>query len=100
MTFFKTLFLSAIAAYRKAISPLFPPSCRFYPSCSQYAADAICAHGAGRGAIMALRRLTRCHPWHRGGYDPVPRVSSRDANCPGQNGKQIFGSGRMGASTK
>lgn len=68
----KTLLLSAIAAYRKAVSPLLPASCRFYPSCSQYAFEAIEKHGAGRGALLALDRLKRCHPWHPGGFDPVP----------------------------
>jgi len=72
MTFLKILLLSAIAVYRKAVSPLLPASCRFYPSCSQYAADAVERHGAVRGALMVLGRITRCHPWHSGGYDPAP----------------------------
>lgn len=76
MKFFKTPLLVAIAIYRKAISPLLPASCRFYPSCSQYAAEAVDRYGAGRGALMALKRVARCHPWHRGGYDPVPPVHS------------------------
>ena len=72
MTVFNTMLLWAIAAYRKILSPLLPSSCRFYPSCSQYAAEAIAKHGAGRGGLLALKRLKQCHPWHPGGFDPVP----------------------------
>jgi len=61
-----------IRAYQRFISPYTPPSCRFYPSCSSYAADAIARHGVWRGGYLALRRLLRCHPLHPGGYDPVP----------------------------
>jgi putative membrane protein insertion efficiency factor len=59
-------------AYQLALSPLLPPSCRFHPSCSHYAIEALQRHGAGRGLWLALRRVVRCHPWHPGGYDPVP----------------------------
>jgi len=61
-----------IRAYQLAISPLLGPRCRFYPSCSQYALEALTQHGALRGSWLALRRLARCHPFHAGGYDPVP----------------------------
>jgi len=61
-----------IDAYRYAISPLLGPSCRFHPSCSAYASQALEKHGVWRGAGLALKRLCRCHPWHPGGYDPVP----------------------------
>lgn len=64
--------LWTLAAYKRWISPLLPPACRFYPTCSQYAADAIVHHGIGRGSWLTVRRLLRCHPWHCGGYDPVP----------------------------
>ncbi len=64
--------LLAISLYRRAISPLLPPACRFYPSCSQYAAEAIQKHGLVAGGMLSLRRLSRCHPWHPGGLDPVP----------------------------
>jgi putative membrane protein insertion efficiency factor len=68
----KTLFLGLIRIYRLLISPLFPPSCRFQPTCSQYAAEAIDRFGAWRGSELAVRRILRCHPFHPGGYDPVP----------------------------
>jgi putative membrane protein insertion efficiency factor len=61
-----------IKGYRYAISPLFGPHCRFHPSCSAYALTAIESHGLGRGGLLALRRLGKCHPWHAGGFDPVP----------------------------
>lgn len=61
-----------IRGYQLLVSPLLGPRCRFHPSCSQYALEAIELHGALRGTWLALRRLSRCHPWHAGGYDPVP----------------------------
>jgi putative membrane protein insertion efficiency factor len=63
--------LSLIRAYQLLISPLLPPACRFTPSCSQYAIDAIKCHGPFRGFFMALWRILRCHPFSDGGYDPV-----------------------------
>ena len=56
----------------QSISRWLPPRCRFYPSCSQYAVEAITVHGAVRGSGLAVRRVGRCHPWHEGGVDPVP----------------------------
>jgi hypothetical protein len=61
-----------IRGYQIAISPALPPSCRFTPSCSQYALDAVARYGVFKGSWLAVRRLARCHPFHRGGYDPVP----------------------------
>jgi putative membrane protein insertion efficiency factor len=61
-----------IIAYRRWISPVMPARCRFYPSCSAYALEAVETHGALRGTYLAARRLLRCHPFHPGGYDPVP----------------------------
>jgi uncharacterized protein len=62
-----------IRAYQLFVSPVLPPSCRYYPSCSHYAAEAVARHGGWRGALLGLRRLSRCHPWSgAGGYDPVP----------------------------
>ena len=72
----KKLLLSLIRFYRRSISPLFPPSCRFVPTCSQYALEAIEKYGAARGGWLALKRFLRCHPFHKGGwYDPVPSKS-------------------------
>ena len=68
----KRLLLLLVQFYRSWISPLLPPSCRYYPTCSAYAMEAIERYGAWRGGWMALRRILRCHPFHRGGYDPVP----------------------------
>ena len=67
------LFVALIRGYQRFVSPMLPPSCRFVPSCSQYAIDAIELHGPVRGAVMALLRLLRCHPFCHGGYDPVKR---------------------------
>lgn len=64
--------LLAIEAYRVTLSPLLGGFCRFQPSCSAYAAEAVRRHGARRGSLLALRRLLRCQPFHRGGFDPVP----------------------------
>ena len=68
----KKLLLSLIRFYRRSISPLFPPRCRFVPTCSQYALEAIEKYGALKGGWMAFRRILRCNPFHKGGYDPVP----------------------------
>ena len=61
-----------ITLYQRLLSPLFPPSCRFVPTCSQYAKQAILTHGLARGSYLAARRILRCHPFNPGGYDPVP----------------------------
>jgi len=61
-----------VRGYQLAISPLLPPSCRFYPSCSCYAIEALQRHGALKGLWLAVRRIARCHPWNPGGHDPVP----------------------------
>lgn len=63
--------ISLIRFYKLVISPLLPPACRFYPTCSEYAAEAIARYGVLRGGWLAARRLGRCHPFHPGGYDPV-----------------------------
>ena len=68
----KGILLALVRFYRRAISPLRPPCCRFYPTCSQYALEAIEKHGALKGGYLAVRRVLRCNPFHRGGYDPVP----------------------------
>jgi hypothetical protein len=64
--------LAPIRFYQRFISPALPPTCRYHPSCSAYAVGALQEHGAVRGSWLAARRVGRCHPWHAGGYDPVP----------------------------
>lgn len=61
-----------VRVYQLAISPFLPPSCRFHPTCSNYALESLRRHGALKGSWLAIRRIGRCHPWHPGGHDPVP----------------------------
>ncbi|CDG80888.1 membrane protein insertion efficiency factor YidD [Janthinobacterium agaricidamnosum] len=68
----KTLLLLLLRFYQLAISPMLGPRCRFYPSCSHYAMEALNVHGVLKGGWLAARRLGRCHPWNDGGLDPVP----------------------------
>jgi len=68
----KLLLLWVLRAYQYMLRPLLGANCRFYPSCSDYARDAIERHGAARGSWLAVRRIARCHPYHAGGFDPVP----------------------------
>lgn len=74
-----------IRFYQRCVSPFLPPTCRFRPTCSQYALEALLAHGLLRGTWLALRRIARCHPFARGGFDPVPapRATAQDGE-PGQ----------------
>jgi uncharacterized protein len=72
----RVVLTSLIRLYRYALSPLLGPNCRFYPSCSCYAEEALNAHGVLRGGWLSVRRILRCHPWHPGGYDPVPPPDS------------------------
>lgn len=76
------LLLALVGAYRRWISPLLGQRCRFAPSCSAYAAEALAVHGAGRGSWLAVRRIARCHPFHPGGYDPVPAAESTAESVP------------------
>ena len=68
----RTLLVLLVRAYQVSLSPLLPAACRYYPSCSAYAIEALERHGALRGSWLALRRIGRCHPFRPGGYDPVP----------------------------
>jgi len=68
----KTLLILGVRAYQVTLGPLLPPSCRYYPSCSAYAIEALERHGAVRGSWLSVRRILRCHPFRPGGYDPVP----------------------------
>ena len=80
---FKSLLIVLIDTYRYLISPLFPASCRFYPTCSQYAKEALIQFGVIKGGLLIIRRLSKCHPYHQGGFDPVPHFNNQDKN----NGK-------------
>lgn len=68
----KRVLLSLIKAYQLSLSPFFGQQCRFSPTCSQYTAEAIAKHGPWLGSWYGLKRLSRCHPWHAGGHDPIP----------------------------
>jgi len=68
----RRIILGMIRGYQLLISPVLPPSCRFTPSCSEYTRQAVAKHGAVKGTWLGVRRLLRCHPFHPGGYDPVP----------------------------
>lgn len=79
----KRLLIGLLRGYKKYVSPLLPPACRFEPTCSEYAMEAIELHGPARGTWMAIRRLLRCHPFSRGGFDPVPvPVEDGEGNDP------------------
>ncbi len=83
------IFRLAIRAYQRLVSPFFPASCRYQPTCSQYAAEAIQLHGGLKGSWLALKRIGRCHPWGGSGFDPVPKAqkSNRTGNETIKNGK-------------
>ena len=68
----KRALLALIRFYRRQISPATPPACRFIPTCSEYALEAVQKYGALKGGYLAVRRVLKCHPFHKGGYDPVP----------------------------
>ena len=76
------LAMACVQAYRVSVSPLLPPSCRFEPSCSRYAIEALERHGALRGGWLAARRIARCHPWCTGGFDPVPAADDEHRAGP------------------
>jgi len=75
------LLVLLLRAYQLLLSPMLGQRCRFYPSCSHYAIEAIQTHGAARGGWLTLRRLGKCHPWHAGGVDPVPPRAGERTTC-------------------
>ncbi len=77
----KKFILGSIKFYQKHISPKFPPMCRFYPTCSNYAVQAIETHGAFKGTFLAIFRILRCNPLFAGGYDPVPPKKGENCSC-------------------
>ncbi len=83
MTLYETCVRGALRAYKLTLSPLIGRQCRFLPSCSEYAAQALILHGPWRGSLLATRRLCRCNPWGGAGYDPVPQPRDK---APDQNG--------------
>ena len=76
----KRLLLAALRVYQTVLSPWLGNQCRFYPNCSEYARQAVEAHGSLRGSGLAVKRLCKCHPWHPGGFDPVPGHRCGDAH--------------------
>ncbi len=77
MVWIRRIYLLPVFFYRYVVSPVLPKACRYYPTCSAYAVDAVMQHGVVYGSWLALRRIARCHPWAEGGVDPVPPPSSR-----------------------
>lgn len=76
----KTLLVWVLRGYQLLLSPMLGPRCRFYPSCSNYAIEALRVHGAARGSWLAARRVGRCHPWNAGGLDPVPPKGTKESH--------------------
>lgn len=81
LSFVAKLFLLLVNFYRYAISPLFPSRCRYYPTCSAYAHEAIVRYGAWTGGKLAMKRILRCHPWASHGVDPVPELNPSHSCC-------------------
>jgi putative membrane protein insertion efficiency factor len=92
--------VAVLELYRTAISPLRPPACRYTPTCSAYAVQAIRRFGAVRGVALALRRLLRCHPFAPGGHDPVPRTVGRRGASPADRGAGAGNGARRGAGRR
>jgi len=78
---FRRVLGAGLRTYKRLVSPLLPPACRFHPTCSEYAAEAIESHGALKGSALAASRLLRCNPWSDGGFDPVPTAKA-EAQAP------------------
>jgi uncharacterized protein len=79
-----------LKGYRVVISPLYGPVCKYYPSCSAYALEAVTVHGAAKGTWLAGRRLASCHPWSLGGYDPVPGTAAAEAWAAEQAANELI----------
>ena len=75
----KKIFILFIRFYQKFISPLFPAKCRYYPTCSQYTLEAIQEYGAIKGTYLGIKRILKCHPFHEGGYDPIPKRENKNS---------------------
>ncbi|WLR46855.1 membrane protein insertion efficiency factor YidD [Halobacillus litoralis] len=78
----KQIMIALIQFYRKGISPFFPPSCRFQPTCSEYGLEAFRRFGFFKGSYLTVKRILKCHPFHPGGFDPVPMKQSNDSSDP------------------
>jgi hypothetical protein len=91
----KILVLSLLRAYKWALSPLLPPACRYVPTCSHYALEAVERFGVFRGSWMALARLLRCHPFARGGYDPVSASAAKFKDCSVHSGCDATANGAV-----
>ena len=77
----KNALVMLLRAYQYGVSPFFGPKCRFFPTCSNYAVEALQTHGALTGSTLAIKRLCKCHPWHPGGFDPVPGNSLKPSSA-------------------
>ena len=75
----KKILILLIRFYQKFISPMFPAKCRFYPTCSQYTLEAIKEYGAMKGTYLGIKRILKCHPFHEGGYDPIPKRENKNS---------------------
>lgn len=97
--FMRYLLIALVRGYQFFISPYFPTSCRYYPTCSNYAVDAVKTHGAVKGFALAVWRILRCNPWSAGGEDPVPGTTAHHCcNSPGSSGKTSLSSGNTTTS--
>jgi putative membrane protein insertion efficiency factor len=79
--FFGKIVIYFFKFYRYFVSPLLPTSCRFYPSCSNYGIESVQRHGVYYGILLTAKRILKCHPWHSGGYDPVPSSKDKNIHC-------------------